>query len=194
MRSAKPTHFQPHSHREDTHIAANPERQTRRNEDIRVPFVRVIDANGDNLGVLARFDAMRRAKEQDLDLVEIQPNAEPPVCRIMDFGKHKFELQKKAGEAKRKQKQMEIKEMKFRPGTDEADYQTKLRQVRSFLEAGDKVKINLRFRGREMAHQDLGGVMLNRIEQDLAEDAIIEQRARMEQRVMSMMLAPKKKV
>lgn len=178
---------------EDCHIAATTERPTRRNEEIRVPYLRVIDENGENLGVLSRFDAMRRARDVELDLVEIQPNADPPVCRIMDFGKFRFETQKKAAEAKKKQKQVEVKEMKFRPGTDEADYQTKLRQVRRFIEEGDRVKVNLRFRGREMAHQELGEAMLKRIEADLREEATIEQRPKIEQRIMSMMLAPKRK-
>lgn len=133
------------------------------------------------------------AQDAGLDLVEIVPNADPPVCRIMDFGKYKFELQKKANLAKKKQKQIEIKEMKFRPGTDDGDYQVKMRAIRRFLEEGDKVKINLRFRGRELAHIDLGDAMLNRIEQELKEDAVIEQRSRVEGRVMSMMLAPRKK-
>ncbi len=135
---------------------------------------------------------MRRAREAELDLVEIVPNSDPPVCRIMDFGKYKFELQKKAHEAKKKQKQTEIKELKFRPGTDEHDYQVKLRQIREFLADGDKVKINLRFRGREMAHLELGDQMLTRIDQDLKEEAIVEQRNRIEGRIMSMMIAPRK--
>jgi translation initiation factor IF-3 len=135
---------------------------------------------------------MRRAREAELDLVEIVPNSDPPVCRIMDFGKYRFELQKKAHEAKKKQKSIEIKEMKFRPGTDEADYQVKLRQIRGFLADGDKVKINLRFKGREMAHLELGDQMLNRIDQDLREEAMIEQRNKIEGRIMSMMIAPKK--
>ncbi len=178
---------------EDLHIAALPERQTRRNEDIRVPYVRLIDENGENVGVVARLDAMRRARELELDLVEIVPNSDPPVCRIMDFGKYRFELQKKAHEAKKRQKQIEIKEMKFRPGTDEADYQVKIRQIRKFLAEGDKVKINLRFKGREMAHLELGDEMLSRIDRDLKEEALIEQRSKIEGRIMSMMIAPKRK-
>lgn len=135
---------------------------------------------------------MRRAREQELDLVEIVPNSDPPVCRIMDFGKYKFELQKKAHETKKKQKQIEIKEMKFRPGTDDGDYLVKMKQIRKFLAEGDRVKINLRFRGREMAHLNIGNAMLDRIDQDLREEALIEQRSRMEGRIMSMMIAPKK--
>ena len=129
-----------------------------------------------------------------MDLVEIVPNADPPVCRIMDFGKYKFELQKKANLAKKKQKQIEIKEMKFRPGTDDGDYDVKMRAIRRFLEEGDKVKINLRFRGRELAHIDIGDAMLTRIQQELQEEAVIEQRSRVEGRVMSMMISPKKKL
>jgi len=133
------------------------------------------------------------AKAAGMDLVEIQPNAEPPVCRVMDFGKFRFEQQKKQNAAKKKQKQTQVKEMKFRPGTEEADYQVKLRAILRFLEEGDRVKINLRFRGREMAHQELGLLMLQRLEKDLEEEASIEQRPRMEGRVMNMMIAPKKR-
>jgi len=154
----------------------------------------VIGADGEQVGILSRNDALRMAQDAGLDLVEIQPNAEPPVCRIMDFGKFKFELQKKANLAKKKQKQVEIKEMKFRPGTDDGDYQVKMRAIRRFLEEGDKVKINLRFRGRELAHINIGDAMLTRIAQELAEDAVIEQRSRVEGRVMSMMISPKKKL
>ncbi len=134
------------------------------------------------------------AQDAGLDLVEIQPNAEPPVCRIMDFGKFKFELQKKANLAKKKQKQVEIKEMKFRPGTDDGDFNVKMKAIRRFLEEGDKVKINLRFRGRELAHIDIGDAMLTRIAKEVGEDAVVEQRSRVEGRVMSMMISPKKKV
>ena len=134
------------------------------------------------------------AQDAGLDLVEIVPNADPPVCRIMDFGKYKFELQKKANLAKKKQKQVEIKEMKFRPGTDDGDFQVKMRAIRRFLEEGDKVKINLRFRGRELAHIDIGDAMLTRIAKEVGEDAVVEQRSRVEGRVMSMMISPKKKV
>ncbi len=141
-----------------------------------------------------RLDALRMAQDAGLDLVEIQPNAEPPVCRIMDFGKFKFELQKKANLAKKKQKQVEIKEMKFRPGTDDGDFQVKMRAIRRFLEEGDKVKINLRFRGRELAHIDIGDAMLTRIAKEVGEDAVVEQRSRVEGRVMSMMISPKKKI
>ena len=133
------------------------------------------------------------AEESELDLVEIQPNADPPVCRIMDFGKYRFELQKKASAAKKKTKQQEIKELKFRPVTDDGDYAIKLRNLRRFLEEGDKVKITVRFRGREMAHQELGDAMVKKIAADIAEEAVIEQYPRMEGRLMVMMIAPKKK-
>lgn len=154
----------------------------------------MIGPDGEQVGILARLDALRMAQDAGLDLVEIQPNAEPPVCRIMDFGKFKFELQKKANLAKKKQKQVEIKEMKFRPGTDDGDFQVKMRAIRRFLEEGDKVKINLRFRGRELAHIDIGDAMLTRIAKEVGEDAVVEQRSRVEGRVMSMMISPKKKI
>ena len=133
------------------------------------------------------------AQDAGLDLVEIQPNGDPPVCRIMDFGKFKFEAQKKAHAAKKKQKQVEIKELKFRPVTDIGDYQIKMRNLRRFLEEGDKVKITIRFRGREMSHQELGRAMVDKITAEIAEEAIIEQFPRMEGRLMVMMIAPKKK-
>lgn len=145
------------------------------------------------VGLLSRDEALALAQEDGMDLVEIQPNADPPVCRVMDFGKFKFEAQKKANAAKKKQKQVEIKELKFRPVTDEGDYQIKLRNMRRFLEEGDKVKVNIRFRGREMSHQELGREMANRIETDLGEDIVVESRPRLEGRQMVMMIAPKKK-
>ncbi|MDQ3056709.1 MAG: translation initiation factor IF-3 [Pseudomonadota bacterium] len=168
-------------------------KQNRKNQEIRVPRVRVLDAEGEMVGVLSRDEAIALAEETGMDLVEIQPNADPPVCRIMDFGKFKFDLQKKANAAKKKQKQVEIKEMKFRPVTDEGDYQIKLRNMRRFLEEGDKIKVNIRFRGREMSHQELGREMATRIEADLGEDIVIESRPRLEGRQMVMMIAPKKK-
>ena len=155
--------------------------------------MRVIGADGEMVGVLSRDEALQLAEEAGMDLVEIQPNADPPVCRVMDFGKFKFEGQKKANAAKKKQKQVEIKEMKFRPVTDEGDYQIKLRNMRRFLEVGDKIKVNIRFRGREMSHQELGREMAARIEADLGEDIVIESRPRLEGRQMVMMIAPKKK-
>jgi translation initiation factor IF-3 len=153
----------------------------------------VIGADGEMVGVLSRDEALNLAEESGLDLVEIQPQADPPVCRIMDYGKFKFELQKKAAAAKKKQKVVEIKELKFRPTTDVGDYDIKMRNLRRFLEEGDKVKINIRFKGREMSHQELGLAMAKKIETDLADEVIIEQRARLEGRQMIMMVAPKKK-
>ena len=145
------------------------------------------------VGVLSRDEALALAEESGLDLVEIQPTADPPVCRIMDYGKFKFEAQKKANLAKKKQKIVEIKELKFRPTTDDGDYNIKLRNLRRFLEEGDKVKVNIRFKGREMSHQELGLEMAKRIETDLADEVVIEQRARLEGRQMIMMIAPKRK-
>ncbi len=137
--------------------------------------------------------AKQAADEVGLDLVEISPNAKPPVCRIMDYGKYKFQQSKKAQEARKKQKQIQVKEVKFRPGTDEGDYRVKLRNLMRFLNDGDKAKVTLRFRGREMAHQDLGLKLLRRVEEDLAEYAAVEQRPKLEGRQMVMVLAPTKK-
>jgi translation initiation factor IF-3 len=137
--------------------------------------------------------ALEIARNDSLDLVEVSPMAEPPVCRVMDFGKYLFELNKKAQSAKRKQKQVHVKEIKFRPGTDEGDYQIKLRKLREFLEIGDKTKVTLRFRGREMAHQELGAQLLARVREDLDEYSIVEQLPQLEGRQMIMVLAPKKK-
>jgi len=137
-------------------------------------------------------EALDMADEQGLDLVEIAPNGEPPVCRVMDYGKFKFEQAKKAQIAKKKQKNVQVKEVKFRPGTEEADYQVKMRNVRRFLDEGDKVKLTLRFRGREMAHKELGAAMLKKVETDLAEEITVEQYPRMEGRQMVMMVSPKK--
>ena len=145
------------------------------------------------VGVLSREEALALAEESGMDLVEIQPTADPPVCRIMDYGKFKFDAQKKANAAKKKQKIVEIKELKFRPTTDDGDYNIKLRNLRRFLEEGDKVKVNIRFKGREMAHQELGMQMAQRIEKDLADEVVIEQRPRLEGRQMIMMVAPKRK-
>jgi translation initiation factor IF-3 len=178
--------------REDGRIATD-NKTNRRNHDIRVARMRVIDADGEQAGILTREEALAMAEEAGLDLVEIQPNADPPVCRIMDFGKFRFEQQKKANAAKKKSRQIEIKELKFRPTTDTGDYQIKLRNLKRFLEEGDRVKITIRFRGREMAHQELGQAMVNKIAADIVEDATIEQYPRMEGRLMVMMVAPKKK-
>ena len=142
--------------------------------------------------MLPTDDARKIAEDSQLDLVEIVPTAEPPVCRVMDFGKFLFEQNKKRHAAKRKQKQIQIKEVKFRPGTEEGDYQVKLRNMLRFLEEGDKVKVTLRFRGREMMHQDLGAKMLKRVESDLAELGAVEQFPKMEGRQMVMLIAPKR--
>lgn len=162
------------------------------NEEITVPKVRLIGEDGEQIGIVATKEALGLADEAELDLVEIVPTSEPPVCRIMDFGKFLFELNKKKHAAKRKQKQIQIKEIKFRPGTEESDYQIKLRNIIRFLNNGDKVKITLRFRGREMAHQELGVKMLKRVEQDLEEFGIVEQLPKLEGRQMVMVIASKK--
>jgi translation initiation factor IF-3 len=155
--------------------------------------VRLIDQDGNQMGIVPLVQAKQIAEEAELDLVEVSPNAKPPVCRIMNYGKYKFEQSKKQQEAKKKQKQMQVKEVKFRPGTDEGDYQVKLRNLIRFLNDGDKAKVTLRFRGREMAHQDLGLKLLQRIEADLEEQGVVEQRPRMEGRQMVMVIAPAKK-
>jgi translation initiation factor IF-3 len=155
--------------------------------------VRVIDAEGEQAGVMGLAEGISLARESGLDLVEVSPTAEPPVCRIMDFGKYLFEQNKKAQTARRKQKQVHVKEIKFRPGTDEGDYKIKLRKLVEFLEQGDKTKVTLRFRGREMAHQELGANLLARVRTDLEEVAIVEQMPQMEGRQMIMVMAPKKK-
>ncbi|MCX7287941.1 MAG: translation initiation factor IF-3 [Rhodobacterales bacterium] len=153
--------------------------------------MRLIGADGENVGVVTPARAMQMAEEAGLDLVEISPTAEPPVCKIMDFGKFKYETQKREAEARKKQKIIEIKEIKFRPGTDTNDYDVKMRSVVKFLEEGDKVKITLRFRGREMAHQDLGLQLLRRVEADVVEIGKIESFPRLEGRQMVMMIGPK---
>jgi len=155
--------------------------------------VRVIGAKGEQIGVMPTDEARQSAIEQGLDLVEVAPNAEPPVCRVMDYGKYLFELNKKAHSAKRKQKQIQVKEIKLRPGTDEGDYQVKLRNLVRFLTGGDKAKVTLRFRGREMVHQELGVEVLNRVQADLAEIAVVEQFPKLEGRQMVMVFGPKKK-
>lgn len=155
--------------------------------------MRVIGADGAQLGILTRDQALQAAFDVEMDLVEIQPTADPPVCRIMDFGRYRYEQQKKAAAARAKQKQVEIKELKFRPTTDDGDYAIKLRNLRRFIAEGDKVKINIRFRGREMAHTELGAQMAKRLEADLKDEVVIEQMPRFEGRQMVMMLAPKKR-
>lgn len=155
--------------------------------------MRLIGAEGEQLGIVSVAEALRLADEADLDLVEIAPLAEPPVCRVMDVGKFRYAESKKQHEAKLKQKQVQIKEVKFRPGTDDGDYNIKIRNLIRFLEEGDKTKITLRFRGREIAHQQIGMQLLERIKQDLLEHGVVEQFPKMEGRQMVMVLGPKKK-
>jgi translation initiation factor IF-3 len=161
------------------------------NEEIRVPQVRLIDQDGEMMGVMTARDAMLKAFAVGLDLVEISPNADPPVCKILDYGKFKYEQQKKRNEAKKKQKVIEIKEIKVRPNIDENDYQVKMRAMKSFIEEGDKVKVTLRFRGREMAHQDIGVRVLERIRSELDLTTKVEQMPRLENRQMVMVLSPR---
>ncbi len=161
------------------------------NDDIRVPSVRLIDQDGEMVGVVSTRDGIQRAFSVGLDLVEISPNAEPPVCKILDYGKFKYEQQKKKNEAKKKQKVIEIKEIKVRPNIDENDYQVKMRAMKSFIDEGDKVKVTLRFRGREMAHQDIGMRVLERIRAEMDPLTKVEQMPRMENRQMIMVLTPK---
>ena len=161
------------------------------NEEIRVPQVRLIDQDGEMMGVMGARDAMLRAYAVGLDLVEISPNADPPVVKILDFGKYKYEQQKKKNEARKKQKVIEIKEIKVRPNIDENDYQVKMRAMKSFIEEGDKVKVTLRFRGREMAHQEIGIRVLERIKNEMDPTSKVEQMPRMENRQMVMVLTPR---
>jgi len=161
------------------------------NEDIRVPQVRLIDQDGEMQGVMSTRDALNRAFSVGLDLLEISPNADPPVVKILDFGKFKYEQQKKKNEARKKQKVIEIKEIKVRPNIDENDYQVKMRAMKSFIDEGDKVKVTLRFRGREMAHQEIGVRVLERIRTEMDPLTKVEQMPRMENRQMVMVLAPR---
>ncbi|WP_373418523.1 translation initiation factor IF-3 [Roseinatronobacter sp. S2] len=172
---------------------APPQRDTgpRVNDRIRAPEIRLIGAEGENLGVVTPAQAVVMAEEVGLDLVEISPNATPPVCKIMDFGKYKYEVQKREAEARKKQHIIEIKEVKFRPNTDTHDYDVKMRNVIRFLEAGDKVKVTLRFRGREMAHQNIGSELLHRVAGDIEELGKVESMPKMEGRQMIMMIAPR---
>ena len=161
------------------------------NGAIRAPQVRCIDPDGEQLGVLDTREAISKAEDFGLDLVEVQPNVEPPVCKILDYGKYKYEAQKRANEARKKQKIIEVKEIKLRPNIDEHDYQVKMRNVVKFLSGGDKVKVTLRFRGREMAHQEIGANVLTRVREETEEIAKIEAMPKMEGRQMIMVLAPK---
>ena len=153
--------------------------------------MRLIDEDGENHGVVTLEDALAQAEEAGLDLVEISPNVDPPVCKILDYGKYKYEAQKKANEARKKQKTIEVKEIKMRPGIETHDYQVKMRAMLRFLEAGDKVKVTMRFRGREMAHQELGLNVLRRVQEELDEVAKVEQHPKVEGRQMMMVLAPR---
>ncbi len=169
------------------------DKELRINGEIDAPQIRLIGVDGEQLGIVSLREAQFKAEEAELDLVEIAPQAQPPVCRIMDYGKYKYHEQKKQHEAKLKQKQIQVKEIKFRPRTDEADYQVKLRNLIRFLDEGDKTKVTLRFRGREMAHQEFGVQLLKRIEEDLVEHGTVEQFPKLEGRQMVMVLTPKKK-
>ena len=161
------------------------------NERIRVPQVRLIDTTGEQIGIVPTREALRMALEKGFDLVEISPTAKPPVCKIMDYGKYKYELNKKAKTAKKKQHIIQMKEMRLRPKIEEHDYQFKLKHIREFLEEGNKVKVFVEFRGREMAHQELGHKIIQRLEEDLKDLGIIEQKAKMEGRNLSLTFMPK---
>lgn len=167
-----------------------PQDTVRRNEQIRAREVRVIGAEGEQLGILGRNEAIAAAKENGLDLVEVASTAEPPVCRIMDYGKFKYETQKKKQEAKKRQTVIQIKEIKLRPKTDEHDYQTKVNHIRRFIEDGDRCKVTIFFRGREIVHKDRGQTMLDRVVEDTKDIAKVEQEARAEGRTLHMMLVP----
>ncbi|MFZ9616223.1 MAG: translation initiation factor IF-3 [Fluviibacter sp.] len=168
-------------------------KSNRLNEEITTPQVRLLGPEGEQLGVVAIRDALAQAEEAELDLVEIAPTASPPVCRIMDYGKFKYQEAKRQHEAKLKQKQVQVKEIKLRPGTDENDYQIKMRNMVRFLGEGDKVKVTLRFRGRELSHQEFGMRQLERVKADLEEIGSVEQMPKMEGRQMVMVIAPVKK-
>ena len=161
------------------------------NNEIDAPQVRVVNADGDMVGVISVEEGVALADDVGLDLVEVSPNADPPVCKILDYGKYKYAEQKKANEARKKQKTIDIKEIKMRPGIDEHDYQVKMRSVRRFLDGGDKVKMTIRFRGREMAHLNLGMKVLDRVREEIDELAKVEQFPKTEGRLMTMVIAPK---
>jgi translation initiation factor IF-3 len=165
---------------------------TRINERIRIPQVRVVGEDGEQLGVMDTRDAIRRARESGMDLVEVAPNADPPVCRIIDYGKYQYEAKKKANEAKKKQAVIIVKEVKFRPGTDEHDYSYRMKRAREWLQLGDKVKATIWFRGREMTHRELGAKILEKLEQDVADVGDVEARPRMEGNQMFIIFGPKR--
>ena len=171
----------------------NAERKHRLNREIMAPQVRLNGVENEPLGIVSTMEALRMAGELDVDLVEIAATADPPVCRLMDYGKFKYQEQKKAAEAKSKQKVIEVKEIKFRPGTDDGDYNIKMRNIKRFLEEGDKCKITLRFRGREITHQELGLALLQRIRDELGDTILVEQFPKLEGRQMIMMIAPGRK-
>lgn len=175
---------------EEKQISA--EKKPRINDEIRVPEVRVIDADGNQLGVIPTREARQISEDVGLDLVEVSPDAKPPVCRIMNFGKYMFQQNKRKAAAKKKQKQVQIKEIKIRPGTEEADYQVKMRSIMRFLEEGDKVKVTLRFRGRESSHPEIGMQLMDRVIADLTDKGVVEQRPKFEGRQMIMVIGPKK--
>ena len=177
----------------DQHLKSESNKKLAVNGEIRARQVRLIDAEGKQLGIVSIDDALRAAEQATLDLVEIAPDADPVVCKIMDFGKYVYEAKKQRNASRKKQKIIQVKEIKFRPGTEEGDYQVKLRNLIRFLEQGDKAKVTLRFRGREMAHQEIGMELIKRIEADLEPHAVVEQHAKMEGRQLTMVLAPKKK-
>jgi len=179
------TEFRDRRHRE--------ERKHRLNREIMAPEVRLSGPENEPLGIVSLMEALRQAGELDVDLVEISATANPPVCRLMDYGKFKYQEQKKAAEAKAKQTVIEIKEIKFRPGTDDGDYNIKMRNIKRFLAEGDKCKITLRFRGREITHQEIGMALLNRIRSELGDLIVVEQFPKLEGRQMIMMIAPGKK-
>ena len=168
-------------------------KKLRTNEEITVSQVRLVGADGSQIGIVSIDEALREAQASSLDLVEMAPDAQPPVCKVMDYGKHVFEAKKAKAASRKKQKQQQVKEMKFRPGTEEGDYQVKLKALTRFLEHGDKAKVTLRYRGREMAHQELGMEMMERIEQDLQDLGTVEMRPKMEGRQLTMVIAPAKK-
>lgn len=174
-------------------MAIAQDKETRINGDITASQIRLIGVDGEQLGIVSLNQAMSMAEDAEIDLVEIAPQAAPPVCRLMDYGKFKYHESKKQHEARLKQKQVQVKEVKFRPGTDEGDYQVKLRNLIRFLQEGDKAKVTLRFRGREITHQELGLALLKRVEADLLEHAVVEQFPKMEGRQMVMVLGPHKK-
>jgi translation initiation factor IF-3 len=174
-------------------ISIAQDKEVRINEDITTPEIRLVGSDGEALGIVEIQKALAIAEEQEIDLVEIAPTAKPPVCRLMDYGKFKYNEQKKRHEAKLKQKQIQVKEVKFRPGTDEGDYQIKLRNLIRFLSEGDKAKVTLRFRGREMAHQEFGVRLLERVRADLEQHGQVEQFPKMEGRQMVMVISPLKK-